>query len=40
MFVPTESTTLLAIVGMVGVFSTAIIMTYAFRRNRMGDGRY
>ena len=29
-----------AIIGFVGLLSTAIILTYSFRRNKTGDGKY
>lgn len=35
-----EQTIILAIVGMVGLFSTAVVVTTAFKRNRTGTGRY
>ena len=38
--VPTESTIILAAIGMLGLFATAVITTYAFRRNRTTNGRY
>ena len=40
MFVPSESTIILAAIGMVGLFATAVITTYSFRRNRTGNSRY
>ena len=40
MFVPTETTIILAIVGMVGIFSTAVVVVTAFRRNRLAKGDY
>ena len=36
----TQSDILLATVGLVGVLSTAVILTYSFKRNRTGNGRY
>lgn len=33
MFHPTESTILLSVIGMVGVLSTAIVLTYGFIRS-------
>ena len=38
--VPTESTIILAAIGMFGIIATAVITTYAIRANRTGDGRY
>lgn len=35
-----EQTIILAIFGMVGLFSTAVVVTTAFKRNRTGTGRY
>ena len=35
-----EQTIILAILGMVGLFSTAVVVTTAFKRNRTGTGRY
>ena len=29
-----------AIIGFVGIISTAVIVTYGFKRNRTGNGRY
>ena len=40
MFVPSESTIILAIVGMCGIFATAIVLSYSFKRNRTGTGNY
>jgi len=40
MFVPSESTIILAAIGMVGLFATAVITTYSFRKNRTGSRRY
>ncbi len=36
----TQSDILLATIGLVGVLSTAVILTYSFAKNRMGNGRY
>ena len=36
----TNSDLVLAIIGMVGVVSTAVIVSYSFARNRTGNGRY
>ena len=30
----------LAVLGMVGLFATATVVVYSFRRNRSGNGRY
>ena len=40
MFVPSSQTIILAVLGMLGLFSTAVILTYAFGKNRTGNGRY
>ena len=40
MFVPSTQTIILAIIGMLGLFSTGIILSYSFRRNRTGSGKY
>ena len=29
-----------AIIGFVGLISTAVILSYAFKRNKTGNGRY
>ena len=31
---------ILAIIGMIGLFSTATVVTYSFKRNKTGNGRY
>lgn len=36
----TQSDIILATIGLVGVLSTAVILTYAFARNKTGNGRY
>jgi len=36
MFVPSANTIILAIIGMLGLFSTAIVVSYSFKRNRTG----
>ena len=33
-------TILLAVIGLIGVLSTGVIVTYAFARNRTSNGRY
>ena len=38
MFVPTANTIILAIIGMVGLFATATVVSYSFKRNRTGRG--
>ena len=40
MIVWNSSNLILAIVGMLGLFSTAIVATYAFRRNDTGTGNF
>jgi uncharacterized membrane protein YuzA (DUF378 family) len=35
-----NQTIVYAVVGMVGIASSIAILTYAFRRNRTGTGRY
>ena len=40
MFVPSTQTIILAIIGMLGLFSTAIVMSYSFKRNRTSNGKY
>tara|TARA_Y100000817_G_scaffold49379_1_gene35283 strand:+ start:342 stop:467 length:126 start_codon:yes stop_codon:yes gene_type:complete len=35
-----EQTIIIAILGMIGLFSTAVVVTTAFKRNRTGTGRY
>ena len=35
-----QQTIILAIIGMIGLFSTAVVLTTAFKRNRTGNGRY
>ena len=36
----TSSNLILAIIGMVGLFSTATVLTYSFKRNKTGNGKY
>ena len=40
MFVPSSNTIILAIIGMTGLFATATVLTYSFRRNRTSNGKY
>ena len=35
-----SQTIILAVIGLVGVLSTGVIVTYAFARNKTGNGRY
>ena len=35
-----QSNIILAIIGMIGLFSTATVVSYGFKRNRTGNGRY
>ena len=35
-----SQTIILAVVGMIGLIATAIITTYAFKRNRTGTQQY
>ena len=35
-----SQTIILAIIGLVGIISTGVILTYSFKRNRTGTGRY
>ena len=35
-----QATIITAIIGMIGLLSTAVIVSTAFRRNRMGTGRW
>lgn len=35
-----QSNIILAIIGMLGLFSTATVVSYSFRRNRTGKGDY
>ena len=36
----TAQNIILAIVGLVGLLGTATVLTYSFRRNKTGNGRY
>lgn len=36
----TQSDIILATIGLIGVTSTAVILSYGFVRNRTGNGRY
>ena len=35
-----SQTIILAIIGMLGLFATATVVAYSFRRNRTGKGNY
>ena len=35
-----QTNIILAIIGMLGLFSTATVVSYSFRRNRTGKGDY
>lgn len=35
-----SSTIILAIIGMLGLFATATVAIYSFKRNRTSNGRY
>ncbi len=35
-----NTTILLAVIGLVGILSTGVILTYSFKRNRMGNRKY
>ena len=35
MFVPTESTIITAVIGMVGLLATGVVLTYGFRRDEL-----
>ena len=35
-----SQTILLAVIGLVGILSTGVILTYSFTRNKTGNGRY
>ena len=35
-----QQTIVLAVLGMIGLFSTAVVLTTAFKRNRTGSGNY
>ena len=35
-----SGTIILAVIGLLGIMSTGIILTYSFARNRTGNGRY
>jgi len=35
-----SQTIILAIIGMTGLFATATVLSYSFKRNRTGNGRY
>ena len=35
-----QQTIILAVIGLIGITSTGVILTYAFARNKTGNGRY
>ncbi len=35
-----SNTIILAVIGLVGILSTGVILTYSFARNRTGNSRY
>ena len=35
-----EQSIIITIIGMIGLFSTAVVVTTAFKRNRTGTGHY
>ncbi len=35
-----QSNIILAIIGMIGLFSTATVVSYSFKRNRTGKGNW
>jgi len=35
-----QTNIILAIIGMIGLISTATVVSYGFKRNRTGNGRY
>tara|TARA_B100000524_G_scaffold12068_1_gene6974 strand:+ start:133 stop:255 length:123 start_codon:yes stop_codon:yes gene_type:complete len=35
-----SQTIILAVIGMVGLFATATVVSYAFKRNNTGTGQY
>ena len=35
-----NQTIILAVIGLIGLFSTATVVGTAFRRNRMGNGKW
>ena len=40
MFVPSSQTIILAIIGSVGILASGVVLTYSFRRNKTGNGKY
>ena len=40
MIIYDSTTIILAVIGLIGILSTGVILTYAFRRNRTGNRRY
>jgi len=35
-----SNTIILAVIGLIGILSTGVILTYAFKRNKNYNGRY
>lgn len=35
-----SNTIVLAVIGLLGILSTGVIVTYSFARNKTGNGRY
>jgi len=35
-----NTTILLAVIGLIGIISTGVIVTYSFARNKTGNGSY
>jgi hypothetical protein len=35
-----SQTIILAVIGLIGILSTGIIVTYSFARNKTGNGKY
>ena len=35
-----SNTIILAVIGLIGIISTGVILTYSFRRNRTGNRKY
>ena len=35
-----QQTIILAVIGLLGLLSTAVVLTTAFKRNRTGSGKY
>ena len=34
------STIVLSVIGLIGILGSAVVLTYSFRKNRTGTGRY